>query len=381
MKKIISFLLVICLTPLFSLRSEASYNDIKGHWAEETINQAVSWGLISGYPNNSFSPDSPITLAELLTMLVPLVSGEKPSISDEDDWYLPYIEKAKQYGLLDGFTDGELEGFYDYPTMRAVANVLFANSLVSLGLAEKYTSVDKLADKASLGLLIYPDSKEIFGNLFTVATYSCVAHELIVGNDNRELQPYSYLTRAEAVTMLKRFKAYQTKRLNGMHYADPFTYSDYYFVCVKTASGLTFPIADAYRPIVKDNGIIYMSTVAIAKIMEACKMDFVVHQASKSDIYYGYYDSYITVPSSDFYAQTNAENNFYGYSNSYEGFISGPDGKKYDFACGADVDAGLVVRNIPMLPVKDVLDFFEISYTSIDISAEKTSVIVNFSVK
>lgn len=381
MKKIITFLLIFCFCAGLPVQAESSYSDIKGHWAEESINQAVSWGLISGYPDGHFSPDTSITLAELLTMLVPMVSGERPEITDETDWYVPYVNKAFELGILNGLTRHELDGFYDAPAMRMVANTLFANSLVCLGLANEYPLTDKLAEKARLGLLTFTDSSDFFSNLFIVSTYSCVAHDIIIGNEYRELQPYSYLTRAEAVTMLKRIKAYQLKRLNGMHYADPFTYSDYYFTCVKTASGLIYPIADADRPIVKDNGIIYMSTVGLSKIMEACEMDFDVHSSVPGDIYSRFHKNYISIDSADFYAQVNSEDNFYGYSNNYTGFISGPGGEKYEFTCGVDSDAGFVVRNIPMLPVEDVLDFFKINYNSVILSPETTSVIVDFSKK
>jgi len=382
MKKNIIITIIFCLLSSFSVPAYAnSYSDIKGHWAEESINQAVNWGLISGYPEGNFSPDTPITLAELLTMLVPMVSGEKPEITDETDWYIPYVDKAFELGILNGFTVKELEGFYDAPAMRMVANTLFANSLVCLDLANEYQLNDKLAEKARLGLVTFVDSDDFYSNLFAVSTYSCVAHEIVIGNQYRELQPYSYLTRAEAVTMLKRVKAYQLKRLSGMHYADPFTFGDYFFTCVKTASGTVYPIENSDRPIVKDNGIIYMSTVGISKILESCEMDFEIHPSLPGDIYNRFYEYYISINSSDFYTHINAEDNFYGYSNNYTGVISGPNGKNYEFTCGADSDAGLVVRNIPMLPVRDVLDFFEIPYKDITLSPETASVIVDFSKK
>ena len=381
MKKTFTIFLIICLVSCFSVQANASYRDIHGHWAEESINQAVNWGLISGYPDGTFSPDKSVTLAELLSMLVPLVSGEKLPVSEEDEWYTPYVTKAFELGLLEGFTPQELEGLYDTPVMRAVANALFSNSLVALGLSEKYSLNNSASEKAKLGLMLFSDVDDFLSNLFLVTTYSCVSHELVMGNEKKQLQPYSYLTRAEAVTMLRRVKAYQTKRINGMHYADPFSYSDYHFSCVKTASGITYPIAGSDRPIAKDNGIIYMSTVTIAKIMEACEMDFVVHLTTPDDVYYGIYESYISVPSEDFYAHINTDESFYGSSNTYSGYISGPDNKKYEFSCGKDTDKGLVVRNIPMLPVEDVLDHFEIPYKSVTLSPGKGSIIVDFSNK
>ena len=117
---------------------------------------------------------------------------------------------------------------------------------------------------------------------------------------------------------------------------------------------------------------------AIAKIMEACEMDFIVHSTTPDDIYYGYYDNYITIPSEDFYAHINSEDSFYGNSNNHSGYLLGPNGKKYEFTCSKDTDKGLVVRNIPMLPVEVVLDYFEIPYKAVTLSPEKGSVAISF---
>ena len=42
----------------------ATFKDVKGHWAEDAINQAFGNGRISGYPDGTFRPDAPITRAE-----------------------------------------------------------------------------------------------------------------------------------------------------------------------------------------------------------------------------------------------------------------------------------------------------------------------------
>lgn len=43
--------------------------DYDGHWAEEAIRWAMAEGLMQGYPDGSFKPDSPVTRAELATIL------------------------------------------------------------------------------------------------------------------------------------------------------------------------------------------------------------------------------------------------------------------------------------------------------------------------
>lgn len=43
--------------------------DYDGHWAEEAIRWAMAQGIMQGYPDGSFKPDSPVTRAELATIL------------------------------------------------------------------------------------------------------------------------------------------------------------------------------------------------------------------------------------------------------------------------------------------------------------------------
>lgn len=49
---------------------EANFKDVpKDHWANKVINTSVAEGLMTGYPNNTFKPNHPVTRAEALTIL------------------------------------------------------------------------------------------------------------------------------------------------------------------------------------------------------------------------------------------------------------------------------------------------------------------------
>ena len=45
------------------------YYDIKGHWAESLIRQAIAEGWVKGYPDGTFKPDKPITRAEAVALI------------------------------------------------------------------------------------------------------------------------------------------------------------------------------------------------------------------------------------------------------------------------------------------------------------------------
>ena len=54
--------------PVFAAQSDLS--DVKGHWAEQSIEKAIANGWVNGYPDKSFKPDGTITRAEFVKMLM-----------------------------------------------------------------------------------------------------------------------------------------------------------------------------------------------------------------------------------------------------------------------------------------------------------------------
>lgn len=107
MKKLFSmFTAIILLLSATSINAWADgydFNDIKGHWAEATIEKFKDKNIISGYPDGSFKPDNPITRAEfakIITIAFDLQGTSDLTIYDDisqADWYYPYLEKSAKY--------------------------------------------------------------------------------------------------------------------------------------------------------------------------------------------------------------------------------------------------------------------------------------------
>jgi hypothetical protein len=91
--------------------TEANFNDIKGHWAEESIRNLAISGAIMGYPDSSFKPDASITRAEFATMLVKALglntSGTTGKFTDvtADAWYYGFVNAAASASLVSGMGD------------------------------------------------------------------------------------------------------------------------------------------------------------------------------------------------------------------------------------------------------------------------------------
>lgn len=59
--------------------SLAAFHDIKGHWAEKTIEEMVQRGILEGYPDGSFRPEEPVKVDQFVKMLILSYSDLHPN--------------------------------------------------------------------------------------------------------------------------------------------------------------------------------------------------------------------------------------------------------------------------------------------------------------
>ena len=77
----------------------AVFPDVAGHWAEETVDWAVSEGIVTGYPDGSFRPDAPVSEPEFLAMLIrAFPEAGTPAPSPNGPWYAGYYDIAADHG-------------------------------------------------------------------------------------------------------------------------------------------------------------------------------------------------------------------------------------------------------------------------------------------
>lgn len=88
------------------VKSDSSFTDISGHWAEDEIERAAALGWICGYTDGTFRPNNRITRAEVMTMinrmLQRLPEDENDLLPDmniwpdnqPDDWYYLAVQEA-----------------------------------------------------------------------------------------------------------------------------------------------------------------------------------------------------------------------------------------------------------------------------------------------
>ncbi|HAN09711.1 MAG TPA: hypothetical protein DCP90_03760 [Clostridiales bacterium] len=168
-------------------------NDIKNHWAKNSIISLIERNVVTGYSDLTFKPNSTVTVKEFVAMLNrlnPNKSRETINLNDvglsKYDW--AYYEVKNVFSKLDYqtlFRSG-LMNKYDYPITREEVAMLVANY---------YQVPEKPTEKYYVDLTQSSYSSEI---------QKLTASGILKGYDDNTVRPFSYLTRAEAVTILGR---------------------------------------------------------------------------------------------------------------------------------------------------------------------------------
>ena len=89
----------------------AAFEDVSGRPSEAAVTRLTNLGILHGYEDGTFRPDSPVTRAEMAKILVTALAVQGPegedSFSDTaDHWAAPYIGAAAALGLIRGYPDG-----------------------------------------------------------------------------------------------------------------------------------------------------------------------------------------------------------------------------------------------------------------------------------
>ncbi len=173
----------------------AIFNDVAGHWAEDSINSMAAQGIVQG-DNGKFRPDASITRAELITMVVRALNlsekGTQTGFSDvaEDSWYASYIKAALDNGIISKDTHFRPN---DVVTREEMAKILAGANAIMKG-----------------ETLVLPEGDTSFTDAHTISMwaqpYVLYASEngLMNGVGEGNFAPKATGTRAQVATVLDR---------------------------------------------------------------------------------------------------------------------------------------------------------------------------------
>ncbi|MEX1029123.1 MAG: S-layer homology domain-containing protein [Paenibacillaceae bacterium] len=202
MKVSIILLAILMLIPIMVSAEEIpSFNDVSDtYWANDAINSLVQLGVINGFEDNTFKPQSSVTreqFAQLITLsfYLDIPTHDTPAFRDvsKTRWSYPAIEAAQDF--LTGYYPPNGAAFFD-PTGKATREDVAVALVKTLGYQP-----DDLQDEYILDS--FYDSDDISPN---IRTYLALAIEkkLLAGYEDRTIKPNNPVTRAEAASLLYR---------------------------------------------------------------------------------------------------------------------------------------------------------------------------------
>ena len=95
------------------------FRDTIDHWAKNYIEQLYRWGHVKGKDKGIFAPDDPLTRAEFTKIALNAMGEEVDPFENIETapfqdvplyaWYVPYVKRAKDLGLINGYPDSSFK--------------------------------------------------------------------------------------------------------------------------------------------------------------------------------------------------------------------------------------------------------------------------------
>ncbi len=196
-KSIITIAAVLTASMAMSVTAFGAPTDIQGHWAQNTINQWVYKGDISGYPDGTFRPNNRITRAEFVVLVNNAMGYSKSGYAYFSDVPSRYWGRnAIQTGVAAGYISGDGNGIFrpNDPVTRQEAAAMISRIL---GLKQNDSRAYRYTDS-------YAISNWAKGVVGAVSEAGIMA-----GYPDGSFGPNRVLTRAEAVLALDKTVNYK----------------------------------------------------------------------------------------------------------------------------------------------------------------------------
>ena len=96
--------------------SENNFSDVSADkWYNNAVSTLSRMGVIGGYADGTFRPDAPISRAEFAKIAVSFTQNNGSAVYNyftdvkTTDWFATYVTAAKDAGLIEGYSDGSFK--------------------------------------------------------------------------------------------------------------------------------------------------------------------------------------------------------------------------------------------------------------------------------
>ncbi|WP_340029679.1 S-layer homology domain-containing protein [Paenibacillus sp. FSL H7-0940] len=183
----------------------ATFSDVSSHWSRDDVQDLASRLIVQGTGENVFAPDRSITRAEFTAVLLRGLglhsprSTEAASFTDvkTGSWYEDEVQTAVSYGLISGYADDSFRPNSEISRAEALTIVSRAMKLVGLAQAD--------ASETTSLLSTYSDSAKVQA-WAAEPVASAIKQGLVQGGDGK-LMSDADISRAQSAAIVKRLLA------------------------------------------------------------------------------------------------------------------------------------------------------------------------------
>ena len=177
-------------------QTQSSFSDIEEHWAKAQIRTAYAWGLVNGYPDKSFNPDSGISGIEgvfMMSRMMDCVDGEESEPGTADDIDLATIPEWAKTRIQEGsaLRIATQSRFYGESTLNRLQFAIMLSKAMELEPIEVPDGALTFLDQDAI-------PTENLGSIHALRVLG------IINGNNGNFYPGQIVTRAEAAAMLSR---------------------------------------------------------------------------------------------------------------------------------------------------------------------------------
>lgn len=171
----------------------AGCQDISGHWAESQIEYLMAQKIISGYPDNTFKPENPISRAEFIVITNKAFNFSASTTFNYSDvkptdWFAADIARAKAAGYISGYEDGTMKPNQQISRQEAASIVA---RILALTPADTTATLQGFSDNNTIA------------NWSRDSIAAMVENGYLKGYPDNSFKPTNSIKRAEATVIFK----------------------------------------------------------------------------------------------------------------------------------------------------------------------------------
>jgi len=179
-----------------------TFSDVTSHWSRDDVQDLASRLIVQGTGENVFAPDRSITRAEFTAVLLRGLGLHSPNNTETASftdvktgtWYEDEVQTAVSYGLISGYADDSFRPNSEISRAEALTIVSRAMKLVGLAQADASETTSLISS--------YSDSAKVQA-WAAESVASAIKQDLVEGADGK-LMTEADISRAQSAAIVKR---------------------------------------------------------------------------------------------------------------------------------------------------------------------------------